>query len=48
MSTDLGSYALLVIQKTDEELQATYGSYPIILEKAAVVRQVIVELGYVF
>jgi hypothetical protein len=48
MTTDLSVYALLVIQYTDEQLATQYGSYPIILEKAAVVRRVLKELGYVF
>ena len=48
MTTDLGVYALLVIQNTDEQLAARYGSYPIILEKAAVVRRVMTDLGFVF
>ena len=48
MSTDLSVYALMVIQYTDEQLQQQYGDYPIILEKAAVVRRVMQELGYVF
>ena len=48
MSTDLGVYALQVIQYTDEQLQQQYGNYPVIIEKAAVVRRVMTELGYVF
>jgi hypothetical protein len=48
MATDLGIYALLVIQYTDEQLTQQYGSYPIILDKATVVRRILTELGYVF
>ena len=48
MNTDLGVYALLVIQYTDEQLAKQYSSYPIILEKTAVVRRIMKELGYVF
>jgi len=48
MSTDLNSYALMVIQYTDEQLAAQYASYPLVLQKAAIVRQVLISLGYVF
>jgi len=48
MTTDLSVYALQVIQYSDEQLKQQYGNYPIILEKAAVVRRVMTELGYVF
>jgi len=48
MTTDLSTYALMVIQYSDEELAAMYANYPIILKKASVVRMVLIELGYVF
>ena len=48
MTTDLGTYALLVIQYSDEQLAKTYGSYPLILQKAEAVRDVLISLGYVF
>ncbi|MBQ6965521.1 MAG: hypothetical protein IJP82_07530 [Bacteroidaceae bacterium] len=47
-TTDLYSYALLAIQYDDEQLEKTYGDYPIILQKATIVRTVLIELGYVF
>ncbi len=43
---DLNSYALLAIQYTDEQLQQQYANYPLVLQKAAIVRAVLVELGY--
>jgi hypothetical protein len=48
MTTDLSSFALLAIQYTDEQLAKTYGSYPIILQKAMAVRKILISLGYVF
>lgn len=48
MTTDLSSFALLAIQYTDEQLAKTYGSYPIILQKARAVRKILISLGYVF
>lgn len=48
MTTDLSVYALLVIQYDDEQIAKQYGSYPIILEKAAIVRRILKELGYIF
>ena len=48
MTTDLGTYALLVIQYSDEQLLKTYASYPLILQKAKAVREVLLTLGYVF
>lgn len=48
MSTDLSSYALLVIQYSDAELATKYAAYPIVLQKAAIVRKVLTDLGYVF
>lgn len=47
-TTDLYSYSQLVIQNTEEQLAKTYANYPIVLQKAAVVRKVLTELGYVF
>ena len=48
MTTDLSTYALLVIQYTDEQLASQYANYPLVLQKAAIVRRVLISLGYVF
>lgn len=48
MTTDLSTYALMAIQYTEEELAARYANYPIVQKKAAIVRKVLIELGYVF
>ena len=48
MTNDLNTYATLVVQNTEEQLAKTYAAYPLVLQKAAVVRQVLIGLGYVF
>lgn len=47
-TVDLSSYALLVVQYDENQLATMYGSYPLILQKAAIVRSVLIDLGYVF
>ena len=47
-SSDLLSYTQLVVQNSDEQLQSTYANYPIVLQKVAAVRRVLIELGYTF
>ena len=46
-TTDLNSYALLVIQNSEEQLNQRFANYPIVLQKASVVREVLTQLGYV-
>lgn len=48
MVSDLNSYATLVAQNTEEQLNRTYAAYPIVLQKAALVRRILMSLGYVF
>ena len=47
-TTDLGSYALLVIQYDADQIAQRYASYPLIQQKAALAREALVQLGYVF
>lgn len=47
-TVDLSSYALLVLQYDETQLSSMYADYPLILQKAAIVRRVLIELGYVF
>lgn len=47
-STDLSAFVTEVLQNTEEQLQAKYGTYPLVMQKLAEVRRVLQSLGYVF
>lgn len=45
---DLTAYTAEAVASSDAQLQTKYGNYPIVLAKFAIVRRVLVELGYKF
>lgn len=47
-SVDVSDFLLLVFNSSDEEVQAKFENYPIVLKKYSIIKKLIVELGYVF
>jgi hypothetical protein len=48
MGQDLTSFSSAVVAYTDEQLEQRYGKYQIVMQKLAVVKDVMTKLGYVF
>ena len=47
-SNDLESFVDAVFEMTEAEFRETYGSYPIIIQKYEIIREIISNMGYVF
>lgn len=47
-SKDLDAFCELVINHSKEEVEEQYGEYPIVMQKYRYLRNLIIELGYVF
>lgn len=45
---DVEAFVTLVMNNTQEEIEAMYEGYPIVIEKAAVMSRLITELGYIY
>ena len=46
-SQDLNDYVNLLFTTTEEEINETYASYPLVLQKCAILRQLISDIGYI-
>ena len=47
-ATDVNDFLLLVFNNTEEEVLSQFSGYPIVLKKYEIIKNLIVELGYVF
>lgn len=47
-SDDISSYVKMIVTKTDDEVNALYGNYPIVMNKYNVMKTILLNLGYVF
>ncbi|NLI35323.1 MAG: hypothetical protein GX416_02230 [Bacteroidales bacterium] len=47
-SDDINSYVKLVVTKTDDEVNALYGNYPVVMNKYQIMKTILLNLGYVF
>lgn len=45
---DINMYATLVLNNSDEKIAQTYKDYPLVIERAAVYKRIMTELGYIF
>lgn len=47
-SADLSSFVNLVTTKTEDEVKSQYGGYPIVMEKYYSMKNILLNLGYIF
>ena len=48
LSDDINAYASLIINYTDEQIEKTYGDYPLIISKAKMFRADLEKIGYIY
>jgi len=47
-SDDISSFVKLVMTKTEDDVKSQYGNYPIVMDKYYVMKNILLNLGYVF
>lgn len=45
---DLSAFSELILNNTEEEIAAMYADYPVVIEKAGLLREIVKQIGYIF